>query len=88
MKDVWTVGRTKKIEKRHGKHSTQKPEEIIERIVLCSSQKGDVILDLFSGSGTTGVVSVRNDRKYIGIEINEEYLQISKKRILDEVKHW
>lgn len=87
MKDVWTFGRTKKIEKRHGKHPTQKPEEIIERIVLCSSQEGDVILDLFSGSGTTGVVSVRNDRKYIGIEISEEYLQISKKRILDEVKH-
>lgn len=84
---VWTFGRTKKIEKRYGKHTTQKPEEIIERIVLCSSQKGDVILDLFSGSGTTGVVSVRHDRKYIGIEISEEYLQISKKRILDEVKH-
>lgn len=87
MKDVWTIGRTKKIEKRHGKHPTQKPEEIIERIVLCSSQKGDVILDMFSGSGTTGVISVRHDRKYIGIEISEEYLQISKKRILDEVKH-
>jgi site-specific DNA-methyltransferase (adenine-specific) len=87
MKDVWTIGRTKKIEKRHGKHPTQKPEEIIERIVLCSSEKGDVILDMFSGSGTTGVISVRHDRKYIGIEISEEYLQISKKRILDEVKH-
>jgi site-specific DNA-methyltransferase (adenine-specific) len=87
MKDVWIFGITKKIEKRHGKHITQKPEEIIERIVLCSSQKGDVILDLFSGSGTTGVVSVRNDRRYIGIEIDEEYLQISKKRILDEVKN-
>lgn len=87
MKDVWTFGRTKKYEKRFGGHPTQKPEEIIERIVLSSSKIGDVILDLFSGSGTTGVVSVRNDRKYIGIDINREFLNISKLRILDEVKH-
>jgi site-specific DNA-methyltransferase (adenine-specific) len=86
MKDVWTFGRTTKYEKRHGKHTTQKPEEIIERIVLCSSQQGDIVLDLFSGSGTTGVVSLRNNRKYIGIEISEEYLMISKKRILDEIE--
>jgi site-specific DNA-methyltransferase (adenine-specific) len=86
MKDVWTFGRTTKHEKRHGKHTTQKPEDIIERIVLCSSKKGDIVLDLFSGSGTTGVVSIRNNRKYIGIEISEEYLTISKKRILDEIK--
>jgi site-specific DNA-methyltransferase (adenine-specific) len=86
MKDVWTFGRTTKYEKRHGKHTTQKPEEIIERIVLCSSQQGNIVLDLFSGSGTTGVVSLRNNRKYIGIEISEEYLMISKKRILDEIE--
>jgi len=85
MKDVWVVGRTKKNEKRYGKHPTQKPEELIERLVLSSSKENDVILDLFSGSGTTGVVSIRNKRKYIGIEIDLEYLEISKKRILDEV---
>ena len=86
MKDVWVVGRTKKNEKRFGIHPTQKPEELIDRIVLSSSKENDVILDLFSGSGTTGVVSVRNKRKYIGIDIDISYLEISKKRILDEVK--
>lgn len=86
MKDVWLMGRTKNIEKRYGVHPTQKPEEIIDRIVLSSSKIGDVILDLFTGSGTTGVVSVRNNRKFIGIDNNMEYLSISKNRILDEVK--
>jgi site-specific DNA-methyltransferase (adenine-specific) len=87
MKDVWTIGRTKKYEKRFGFHPTQKPEEIIERIVLCSSKEEEIVLDLFSGSGTTGVVSIRNNRKYIGIDNNIEYLEISKLRILDEVRN-
>jgi site-specific DNA-methyltransferase (adenine-specific) len=86
MKDVWTFGITSKYEKRYGKHATQKSEDIIERIVLSSSQQEDVVLDLFSGSGTTVVVSARNNRKHIGIEISEEYLTISKMRILDEIK--
>ena len=84
MKDVWIIGRPKKVEKEFGKHPTQKPEEIIERMVLSSTQEGDVVLDMFNGSGTTGVVSVRNNRKYIGIELEKEYFKLTKKRIDSE----
>ncbi|MBQ81596.1 MAG: site-specific DNA-methyltransferase [Crocinitomicaceae bacterium] len=84
MKDVWLIGRPKKVEKRFGKHPTQKPEELLERMILSSTREGDVILDMFNGSGTTGVVSVRNKRKYIGVELKNEYYSISKKRLTFE----
>lgn len=84
MKDVWIIGRPKKVEKEFGKHPTQKPEEIIERMILSSTQEEDVVLDMFNGSGTTGVVSVRNNRKYIGIELEKEYFDLTKKRIESE----
>lgn len=85
MKDVWVMGRPKKIEKEFGKHPTQKPEELIERMVLSSTQEGDVVLDMFNGSGTTGVVSVRNNRKYIGIELEKDFFKLSKNRIENEI---
>lgn len=81
MKDVWTGALTKPSEKKEGKHPTQKPEYLLERIVLASTEGGQVILDPFCGSGTTGVEAVRLGRKFIGIEVSEEYLQISKKRL-------
>ncbi len=87
MKDVWTIGRPKKVEKEFGKHPTQKPEELIERIILSSTEKNDLVLDMFNGSGTTGVVAVRNSRKYIGIELNIEFFELSKKRIEKELKN-
>lgn len=86
MKDVWIMGRPKKSEKKYGKHPTQKPEEIIERMVLSSTQEGDLVLDLFNGSGTTGVVCARNSRKYIGIELDYDYSVLSNKRIESEIK--
>jgi site-specific DNA-methyltransferase (adenine-specific) len=86
MKDVWTIGRPKKIEKEFGKHPTQKPEEIIERMVLSSTNENDLILDMFCGSGTTGVVSIRNKRKFIGIDMSNEYIQITEKRIKNNGK--
>ena len=64
-----------------GKHPTQKPEELIERIILSSTKKNDIVLDMFNGSGTTGVVAVRNNRRYIGIELDKEFYEISRKRI-------
>ena len=81
MKDVWTGALTKPSEKTEGKHPTQKPEYLLERIVLASTENGQVILDPFCGSGTTGVEALRLGRKFIGIEISEEFLQISKKRL-------
>ena len=81
MKDVWTGALTKPSEKTEGKHPTQKPEYLLEKIVLASTEEGQVILDPFCGSGTTGVEAVRFGRKFIGIDISEEYLEISKKRM-------
>ena len=81
MKDVWTGALTKPSEKTEGKHPTQKPEYLLERIILASTEEGQVILDPFCGSGTAGVEALRFGRKFIGIEINKEYLEISKKRL-------
>lgn len=81
MKDVWTGSLTKPSEKVEGKHPTQKPEYLLERIILASTEEGQVILDPFCGSGTTGVESVRYGRKFIGIDVSEEYMEISKKRL-------
>ena len=81
MKDVWMIGRPKKDEKQFGKHPTQKPEELIERIILSSTQEDDIVLDMFNGSGTTGVVCAKNQRNYIGIESSKEYYSLSLKRL-------
>jgi site-specific DNA-methyltransferase (adenine-specific) len=81
MKDVWIIGRPKKDEKQFGKHPTQKPELLIERIILSSTQEDDIVLDMFNGSGTIGVVCVKNQRNYIGIESSKEYYDLSLKRL-------
>ena len=81
MKDVWTGSLTKPSEKVEGKHPTQKPEYLLERIILASTEEGQVILDPFCGSGTTGVEAVKYGRKFIGIDVSEEYMEISKKRL-------
>ena len=79
-KDVWESSLTKQSEKKHGKHPTQKPEVILEKLILASTDEGDLILDPFNGSGTTGIVANRLNRKYIGIEKEKEYLDLTIKR--------
>lgn len=81
MKDVWTGSLTKPSEKKCGKHPTQKPEYLLERIILASTEEGAMILDPFCGSGTTGVAALRHGRVFIGIDNVEEYLEISRKRL-------
>ena len=81
MKDVWTGSLTKKSEKSEGKHPTQKPEYLLERIILAATEEGQVVLDPFCGSGTTGVEAVKYGRRFIGIDSCEEYLQITEKRL-------
>jgi site-specific DNA-methyltransferase (adenine-specific) len=81
MKDVWIIGRPKKEEQKFGKHPTQKPLEIIDRMVLSSTKKNDLVLDMFCGSGSVLVSCKTNSRNCIGIEKNEEYYELSKKRI-------
>jgi len=63
-------------------HPTQKPEKLIELILLASSDENDLILDPFFGTGTTGFVASRLKRNWIGIEINEDYCNIAHNRIL------
>lgn len=80
MKDVWTLNLPKKAEKKCGKHPTQKPLSVLERILLASTKKGDVVLDPFNGSGTTGIMCSMLNRKYIGIDKDKEYLDLTIKR--------
>ena len=80
MKDVWTTSLTKPSEKKQGKHPTQKPLEILERIVLASTEEHDIILDPFCGSSTTGIAANKYKRNYIGIDNSKEYLDLSIRR--------
>lgn len=80
MQSLWSITPPRKIEKRFGNHPTQKPISLLKRIITAASRPGDTVLDPFSGSGTTGVAAALLDRKFIGIDINEEYLGIAKKR--------
>lgn len=81
MRSVWTIPLTPLSEKTYGRHPTQKPLTLLRRIILANSQKGDLILDPFNGSGTTGVMAKHLGRKYIGIDINQGYLDLSVRRI-------
>ena len=80
MKDVWTTSLTKPSEKKQGKHPTQKPLEILDKIILASTKENDLILDPFCGSSTTGISAVKLARKYIGIDNEKEYLDLSIRR--------
>lgn len=80
MKDVWILNLPKKEEKKYGKHPTQKPLALLERIILASTKENDLVLDPFNGSGTTGLACAKLNRKYIGIDINQDYLNLSIKR--------
>lgn len=68
-------------ERKYGKHPTQKPEQLMEHFVTILSNEDDTILDPFMGSGSTGVVAVRNNRKFIGIELDDNYFNIAQSRI-------
>ena len=62
-------------------HSTQKPEALLHRVMLSSTNPGDVVLDPFFGSGTTGAVAKRLDRRFIGIERDPGYIRVARRRI-------
>jgi len=83
MRSVWSMGTPKPEEKKFGKHPTQKPLSLLNRIVLASTNKGDIVLDPFAGSSTTGIAATLNGRKYIGIDMEPKYLELSRKRFED-----
>jgi site-specific DNA-methyltransferase (adenine-specific) len=79
---LWPLTTPRKQEKEFGKHPTQKPLSLMERIVLSSTEEGDVVLDPFCGSGTTGVASIESGRRFIGIDSDRTFLRdLAKKRI-------
>lgn len=80
MRSVWAISTPKPIEKKFGKHPTQKPIELLKRVVLSSTNKGDLILDPFTGSSTTGIAAHLLKRKYIGIDTDQKFLDLSIQR--------
>lgn len=85
MKDVWTGSLTPKREKALGKHPTQKPIYLLKRIIEASTHPGDIVLDPFCGSSTTGVAAKLLGRKYIGIDNVEDYLELSVRRLQQDM---
>jgi len=86
MRNVWEISAPPFEEKKFGKHPTQKPVELLTRIILASTKEKDLVLDPFCGSSTTGVAAVLLNRKYVGIDLEDEYLHLSKKRLEDAIK--
>ncbi|MBQ3350643.1 MAG: hypothetical protein IJG38_09610 [Thermoguttaceae bacterium] len=86
MRSVWSIGPLTKEDKKFGKHPTQKPIELLKRIILASTNEGDLILDPFTGSSTTGVMALRLKREFIGIDTEQEYLDLSVKRLEDVLR--
>jgi site-specific DNA-methyltransferase (adenine-specific) len=80
MKNLWEIN----AERHKTIHPTEKPESLLQRIILIASKEGQTVLDPFMGSGTTGVVAKRLKRNFIGFEIDEKYFKIAKSRIEKE----
>lgn len=81
--DVWQIPRlTGTCTERIPDFPTQLPLSLVEPIVLCASMPGDLVVDPFNGSGTTGLASVRNGRKYVGVEKSETFADIASKRLV------
>ena len=80
MRDVWNLPSIAKWEKSCGKHPTQKPLCVLSRIIQASTKEDAWILDPFTGSSTTGIAANLLGRRFLGIDINDEFLQISKAR--------
>ncbi len=80
MRSVWSISASKPTEKKFGKHPTQKPFDLLKRIILASSDEGETVLDPFTGSSTTGLAAYFHNRRFIGLDTEKEYLDLSIKR--------
>lgn len=86
MRSVWAINTPNSWEKKFGKHPTQKPFDLLKRVILASTKKGEIVLDPFTGSSTTGLAAIRFGRKFIGIDTEKEYLDLSKNRFKDLIR--
>src|SRR5580704_2259778 len=85
MKSVWEIKPPEKWEKKFGKHPTQKPVALLERILLASTNSGDLVLDPFSGSGTTTLAALRTRRTAVGLELSYDFLSLTVQRLTSEI---
>jgi len=85
MKTVWSIPAPNGDEKVFGKHPTQKPLKLLERIILASTLENDLIFDPFSGSSTTGLAAIKLSRLFVGCELEDEYIALSVKRIKEYI---
>jgi site-specific DNA-methyltransferase (adenine-specific) len=83
MKNVWRFTSPATAEKIFGKHPTQKPIKLVERCILASTNPEDFVFDPFNGSATSGVSAIKYGRKYVGIELEKEYIELSIKRLTE-----
>ena len=81
MKSVWTIKPPSAAEKIFGKHPTQKPVELIRRCIEASTNEGDFVFDPFAGSSSTGVAAISLQRRFCGVEMNDEYIALSIERL-------
>lgn len=84
--NLWRIPSLKGASREKLGHPSQKPEALIERIVLSSSAPGELVIDPFLGSGTTAVIAKRHGRKWIGIEKNKEYAEMARARLKGEMQ--
>jgi len=77
MRSVWSIAAPKRREKTFGKHPTQKPCTLLDRVILASTREGDLVLDPFTGSSTTGLAAHSRGRRFIGIDSDRDYLALS-----------
>ncbi|MBN1593402.1 MAG: site-specific DNA-methyltransferase [Candidatus Coatesbacteria bacterium] len=80
MRTVWSICSPKDCEKSNGKHPTQKPLELLRRVILASTTEGDLVLDPFCGSATTGIAAALNGRRFVGIDSESDYIDLSMRR--------
>lgn len=83
MRDLWSLPAIAKWEKSCGKHPTQKPLPLLARIILASTKENDWILDPFTGSSTTGIASSLLNRRFLGLDKEESFLELSKNRRIE-----
>src|SRR5262249_28102300 len=80
MRSVWSIHAPRAQEKQFGKHPTQKPLALLDRIILASTRPGDLILDPFAGSSTTGLSAHQHGRRFVGMDMEKQYLDLSVRR--------
>jgi site-specific DNA-methyltransferase (adenine-specific) len=81
MRTVWAIAATPPDEKKFGRHPTQKPLALLERIITASTEDEAIIFDPFMGSGTTGVAALKLGRQFVGVHNNTEYCELAEKRL-------